>query len=62
MEEHGWTNLVGAIRKILSGERNEESLTKDLDLKDALIVATILQALEAPSILQTLLPEDNDSE
>jgi len=62
MEEHGWTNLVGAIRRILSGERNEASLSKDLDLEDSSIVATILEALEDPSILLTLLPKDDDSE
>ncbi len=62
MEEHGWSDLVGAIRKILSGERNEESLCKDLDLEDSMIVATILQALEDPSILTGLLPETDNSE
>jgi len=62
MENHGLANLVGAIRKILSGERNEESLCKDLNLEASMIIATILQALEDPSILQTLRPEGNDSE
>ena len=62
MEGSGWTNLVAAIRKILSGERNEESLCMDLDFEDSMIVETILQALEDPSILEALLPKDGASE
>ena len=62
MEEHGWTKLVAAIRKILSGERNKESLCQELDAEDSMIVETILQALEDPSILETLLPDDESSE
>lgn len=61
LEERGWGNLVGAIRKILSGERKEESLCKDLDSDEFLVVVTILQALENPSSLQALLTEDNES-
>ena len=58
MEEHGWTNLVGAIRRILAGERNRDALCDKLDLEDAMIVETILEALENPAILQDMLPAD----
>ena len=62
MEARGWTNLVGAIRKILSGERNEESLCKDLDVEDSLIIGIILQTIEDPSSLQALVPKEDDAE
>ena len=56
MEEHGWTNLVGAIRRILAGERTRDALCDKLDLEDFMIVETILEALENPAILQEMLP------
>jgi hypothetical protein len=45
LQQHGWTNLVAAIRNLLSGERSAESLCKDLDLDDSMIVEAILQNL-----------------
>ncbi len=61
MEERGWANLVGGIRRILSGERNAEVICKDLDLDDSMIVETILSALDDPSVLKPLLSQDGDS-
>jgi tetratricopeptide (TPR) repeat protein len=57
-EEGEWANLVGAIRRILSGERNRDALCNKLDFRDAMIVETILDGLENPAILQTMLPVD----
>jgi tetratricopeptide (TPR) repeat protein len=56
MEGRGWTNLVGAIRRILAGERNRDALSDKLDSEDTMIVETILEALENPAILQTMFP------
>ena len=61
MEEHGWANLVGAIRRILAGERNRDALCDKLDLEDSMIVETILEALENPAILQEMLPADMEA-
>ncbi len=45
LRQRGGTNLVAAIRNILSGERNADLLCKDLDLQDSMIVETILENL-----------------
>jgi tetratricopeptide (TPR) repeat protein len=58
MEEHGWSDFVGAIRRILSGERNREALCDNLDLEDSMIVETILEALENPAVLQQMPSAD----
>jgi tetratricopeptide (TPR) repeat protein len=60
-EEHGWTNLVAAIRRILAGERNRDALCDKLDMEDSMIVATILDALENPAILQNMLSADMEA-
>jgi tetratricopeptide (TPR) repeat protein len=57
-EEGGWADLVGAIRRILAGERNRDALCDKLNFRDAMIVETILEALENPAILQAMLPAD----
>ena len=62
MEQHGWTNLVAAIRRLLAGERDADALCGPLDSEDSMIVETILQALADPSLLQTLLADtDTDT-
>jgi tetratricopeptide (TPR) repeat protein len=61
-EEHGWTNLVAAIRQILAGERNEEALFVSLDLEDSMIIDTILRAMTDPTTLSALLPPDGATE
>ncbi|HJX53677.1 MAG TPA: tetratricopeptide repeat protein [Polyangia bacterium] len=58
MEQHGWTNLVAAIRRILAGERDPDALCAALDLEDSMIVETVLQGLADPSILSDLFPSD----
>jgi len=48
--ENGWENLVLRIYKILDGERSE-TLLKDLDEEDAIIVEAILKGIQDPSTL-----------
>ncbi len=43
--EHGWGNLVTAIRRILDGERDEEVLCEPLNSEEATIVNAILQGI-----------------
>jgi hypothetical protein len=62
MEEHGWTNLVAAIRRILAGERSTENLCGPLDLEDSMIIETILRAIADPATLSALLPPEADDE
>ncbi len=62
METRGWTNLVAAIRRILSGERDAESLCGPLDLEDSMIIETILHVLEDPSAPESLLLPGAESE
>ena len=58
LEQHGWTNLVAAIRRILAGERNTDDLCASLDSEDSMIVETILHGLADPSTLSALLPSE----
>ncbi len=62
MEKHGWTNLVAAIRRILAGERNEQSLCAPLDFEDSMIIETILRAIADPTTLSALLPSEGTDE
>jgi hypothetical protein len=62
MEKHGWTNLVAAIRRILTGERNEQTLCAPLDLEDSMIIETILRAIADPTTLSALLPAEGAAE
>jgi len=57
LEQHGWTDLVPAIRRILAGERNADDLCADLDSQDSMIVEAILAGLADPSTLKDLSPE-----
>jgi tetratricopeptide (TPR) repeat protein len=43
--ENGWGQLVGAIRRVLAGERDVEVLWDDLDMEDSMIIAAILRGL-----------------
>jgi tetratricopeptide (TPR) repeat protein len=56
LERGGWTNLVGAIRRILAGERDADALCESLDIEDSMIVEAILAGIEDPSSLQDLMP------
>jgi tetratricopeptide (TPR) repeat protein len=55
MEQHGWSNLVASVRRILDGERSADALLDGLDEEDALIVGTILAGIENPDTLRDLL-------
>ena len=58
MEQHGWTKLVAALRRILAGERDADALCEALDLEDSMIIETILTGLSDPSTLSDLLPTE----
>ena len=55
LEGHGRTNLVAAIRRILAGERNEQSLCAPLDADDSIIIESIPRAIADPTTLSALL-------
>lgn len=52
-EENGWTQLVGAIRRILRGNR-DHSVLNDLDDEDRVITEAILRGLQSPETLPDL--------
>jgi hypothetical protein len=52
-ESNGWTVLVGAIRKILAGERDLLQLA-GLDEEDRIISSAILQGIDDPRTLPDL--------
>jgi hypothetical protein len=51
-------HLVGAIRRILAGERDEDALCDALDSEDSMVVDATLRGLEDPSSLDDLQPND----
>ncbi len=57
MEQHGWGQLVAAIRRLLDGERHDDSLHAQLDHFESLILDTILSGLADPQGLAALLGE-----
>ncbi len=62
MEQHNSTDVVAALRRILEGERDADTLCADLDSEDSMIIETILAGLADPSTLSDLLPsEPSDS-
>ncbi len=52
--EHGWGNMVAAIRRVLDGERDPEALCEPLNYRDALIVQTILAGIRDPESIRDL--------
>jgi len=52
-EENDWTQLVAAIRNIMSGNR-EESILLGLDDEDRVIAESILRGLQDPTTLPDL--------
>jgi hypothetical protein len=48
--ENGWDDLVGAVRQLLGGRR-DEGILQGLDEEDRVIVETILRGLRDPSTL-----------
>jgi hypothetical protein len=49
--EHGWTDLVGTIRKIFNQGRRDVELLNNLDEEDQVIIEAILLGLQDPSSL-----------
>ena len=47
MISRGWQNLIAAIRQILNGQRDEDTLCERLDVEDSQIVLAILRQIEA---------------
>jgi hypothetical protein len=47
MEKDGWKHLASAVKKIWSGERNEQALTAGLDENTRFIVHRILQLIQS---------------
>lgn len=52
-QDNGWLQLVAAIRRILSGNR-DAAMLNSLDEEDRLIVQSILRGLQDPSTLPDL--------
>lgn len=49
-EQNGWTSLIDAIRKIITGERSE-TLLKGLDEEDQIIIDAVLKGIQDPTTL-----------
>lgn len=49
-EQNGWSGLVGVIRKIIAGSR-DQNLLKGLDDEDQIIADAILKGLQDPTTL-----------
>ena len=60
LTEHGWGGLVGAIERILAGERDPATLGTGLDAEDTLIVQAILTGLADPQAIAALLSPGAD--
>ena len=60
LTEHGWGGLVGAIERLLAGERDPATLCTGLDAEDALIVQAILAGLADPQAIAALLSPGTD--
>jgi hypothetical protein len=57
LEQHGWTALADAVRRLVAGERNEDALYEGLDPEDTGVVDAILLGIEDPASLAVLMPE-----
>ena len=49
-----------SVERIIAGERDAEVLCTNLASNSSMIIETILQALENPSVLESLIPKDQD--
>jgi tetratricopeptide (TPR) repeat protein len=58
MAARGWTSLVGALRRILDGERDEDALCASLGAEDSATVAAVLRGIADPATLTDLAPPD----
>ncbi|MBD2202180.1 CHAT domain-containing protein [Calothrix sp. FACHB-1219] len=50
-----WQNFVATIRRILAGERDENILCEQLNLKHSMIISAILRGIADPQSLEALL-------
>jgi hypothetical protein len=55
LSEHGRGGLVGAIERLIKGERRPDTLTAGLDTEDTLVVHTLLAGLADPQAVTALL-------
>lgn len=53
-ERNGWVKLVGAMRRIVAGERDEQAIVAGLDSEDSVLVNATLHAIADPSWLTDL--------
>ncbi len=58
LSRNGWANLVAALRAILDGQRDEDTLSDPLDREDSLVVHTILRCLDDPEAAKEFLSPD----
>lgn len=58
MEQHGWGQLVAALRRLLDGERDGDTLHAQLHHRESLILDTILAGLADSGSLPALLGEE----
>ncbi len=61
MVAHGWTSLVGALRRILDGERDEDALCASLNRENSTTVAAVLRGIADPAMLNEIAPAEPDS-
>ena len=54
--DNGWTDLVGAIRKVLAGQR-EVAAFRHLDEEDFTIIEAMLRGIQNPALLPELSSE-----
>jgi len=58
LKQRGFQNLVAAIRQILAGQRDEETLCASLSLKESMVVLAILAGIADPATLEALRIEE----
>jgi hypothetical protein len=55
---HGYRDLVGALRRILGGERDEDVLRTQLNFEHSAIVRAVLRGIANPATLEEIRPPD----
>jgi hypothetical protein len=58
----GLASLVGALRRILDGERDEDALCPSLDHVGSTIVAAVLRGIADPATLNEIAPAEPDGD
>ena len=57
-----WPSLVGALRRILDGERDADALCASLDREESMIVTAVLRGIADPATLAEIFPAEPDSD